>query len=167
MALVNFLVGLAAYFVAGILAAKQTAKVSTGTFAGMWAGGLNGVIGMVVNGTLFFMVNLPRVLNLTSTNPTYAANPDGFRAGVIGGGVGFLIFGLFFAIGLGAGLGALGGLIGKNTSKLVATPPYPAQPYPGQGNLYPSAPYQSYPGQQPYPGQPYPGQLPKPPYYNQ
>lgn len=156
----NFLLGLAAYFVIGILAAKKTGLVRTGTFAGMWVGGAYAVIAFGVSMIVFFTISLPRLLsNIPSL---YASNPDAYRMGAIGGGVGAAIFGIAFAIGLGAGLGALGGLIGKNTSKVVRQPeypPYPAPPFPNAplpGQPYPNTPYpgQPYPANQAYPGQP-------------
>lgn len=150
LTVVSFLLGLAAYFGAGILAARQTGKVSTGTFAGMWTGAIYGIIGFVVGMVLFFQVNLPRLLDTLNNSPSASVNPDAFKTGAIIGGVGGAIFGILFAIGLGAGLGALGGLIGKNISKVQpvpAIPAYPYQPYPGQPGVY--APY-------PAPGQPAP-----------
>ncbi len=152
---VNALLSLAAYFVAGILASKQTGKVSTGTFAGMWTGAIYGAINFVVSLVIFFQVSLPRLLDSLSNSTAVSTNPDAFRMGAIIGGVGVEIFGTLFAIGLGAGLGALGGLIGKNASKVQPVPAVPA---------YPGYPYQPYPGQPvpfaPYlaPAQPYPAQ---------
>jgi len=152
---VGFLLGLVAYFVAGILAAKQTGKVSTGTLAGLWTGVIYGVITFVVSMILFFTVNLPKLTGLQQSSSATSTNFETFRTAAIFGGVGFAIFGILFACGLGAGLGALGGLIGKNSSRVTLPstyPPFPGQPYPGQ-----PYPPQGYPGQ-PYPPQPYPGQ---------
>ena len=56
---VNFLLSLAAYFVAGILASKQTGKVSTGTIAGLWAGTIYGVVNIVISLVIFFQISLP------------------------------------------------------------------------------------------------------------
>src|SRR5258708_34815478 len=42
-----FLLGLAAYFVAGILASKKTGKVRTGTFAALWTRAIHGIIGFI------------------------------------------------------------------------------------------------------------------------
>ena len=163
----NFVLGLAAYFVIGILAAQKTGKVRTGTFAGMWEGGTYGVIVFGVSMIAFFTISLPRLLN--NMPSLYASNPEAFRIGAIGGGVGFGIFGIALAIGLGAGLGALGGLIGKSTSKVARQPeypPYPAQPFPNApfpGQPYPTPyPGQPYPPNQPFPGQPYPASQPYP-----
>jgi hypothetical protein len=180
---VDFLIGLAAFFVAGILAAKQTAKVSTGTFAGLWAGGIYGVVGFIVSMVLFFTVNLPRLQNASSIYTSSSA----YQTGLVIGGVGFAIFGILLAIGFGAGLGALGGLWGKSMSLRAAEPPVPAYPAPGyspQSYPEPYPPQPSYPAQQysdpynpyqnnPYqgnPSQPYPPtqrQDPNPPYYEQ
>src|SRR5258708_9071888 len=143
-----FLLGLAAYFVAGILASKKTGKVSTGTFAGLWTGAIYGIIGFIVSMVLFFTVNLAKILDAAKSS---TLNPDAFRTGAIIGGVGFAIFGILFAVGLGAGLGSLGGLICKNTSKVAAAPAYP--PYPNQPS-YPPYQNQLYPPQA-NPGQPY------------
>lgn len=132
----SFLLSLAAYFLAGMRAAKQTGKVSTGTFAGMWTGGIYGIIGFVVSMVIFFQISLPRLLDTMGAN---SPNPDAFRVGAMIGGVGGAIFGILFAIGLGAGLGALGGLVGKKTSKIqpvVAVPVYPGYPYQDQPMPY-------------------------------
>lgn len=156
LAAVNFLLSLAAYFVAGILSSKQTGKVSTGTLAGMWTGIIYGVVNLVVALVVFFQVSLPRLMQAAqnSNSPVYTNNPDAFRVGLMIGGVGIPVLGALIAVGLGAGLGALGGLIGKNTSKVQPEPAYPAYPsayppYPGQPGSYPppSAPGQPYPGQ--------------------
>jgi len=152
-----FFLGLVAYFVAGILASKKTGKVSTGTLAGLWTGGIYGVISFIVSLGLFFSVNLPRLMSNINNLPS-STSPDTFRTLAIVGGVGGAIFGIAFAIGLGAGLGALGGLIGKSTSKVSPPPAYPNQPYPAQpyppASAYPNQPYPS----NPYPNQPYPNQ---------
>ncbi len=161
---IGFLLGLAAYFVAGILASNKTGKVSTGTFAGLWTGAIYGVIGFVVSMTLFFTVSLPKLQNASTYPSTSSLSPDTFRTAAIFGGVGFAIFGICLAVGLGAGLGSLGGLIGKSTSK-VARPTYP--PYANQPP-YPGQPYPPYANQPPYPGQPYPPYSNQnPPYPNQ
>ena len=68
-----FLLGLAAYFVAGILASKKTGKVSTGTFAGLWTGAIYGIIGFIVSMVLFFTVNLAKILD--AARPS-TLNPD-------------------------------------------------------------------------------------------
>ena len=108
LSVLSFFIGLAAYFAAGIFGAKQTGKVKAGTFAGMWTGGIYGIIGFVVNLALFFEINLPKILAAASATSIYASNPGAYQTGAVIGGVGGGIFGLLFAIGLGAGLGALG-----------------------------------------------------------
>jgi hypothetical protein len=142
---VVFLLGIAAYFIAGILASRQTAKVGTGCIAGLWTGVFYGIISFGVSITIFFSINLPKLMDTYASNSTVSSSTlNNYRLGATIGGVAVEIFGLLFAIGLGAGLGALGGLIGKHTSKIAPAPayPYPAQPYPAQ----------------PYPTQPYPAQ---------
>ncbi len=156
----GFLLGLAAYFVAGILASNKTGKVSTGTFAGLWTGAIYGVIGFVVSMTLFFTVSLPKLQNTSAYPSSSSLSPDTLRTTAIFAGVGFAIFGICLAVGLGAGLGSLGGLIGKSTSKVAAAPTYPPYanqpPYPGQPYPYPGQPNPTYPNQNPpYPHQAY------------
>src|SRR5258708_21387746 len=57
-----FLLGLAAYFEAGILASKKTGKVSTGTFAGLWTGTFSGIIGFIVSMALCSTFNSTKIL---------------------------------------------------------------------------------------------------------
>jgi hypothetical protein len=154
LSIASILFGLVAYFIAGILAAKQTGKVSTGTFAGMWTGSIFGIINLVVSMVVFFQITLPRLLD--STLAASSPNPEVFKTAATIGGVGALIFGSLFAVGLGAGLGALGGLIGKKTSKIqpvVAVPvypDYPYQPYPGQPMPYAQPMTPAQPAPMPY-----------------
>jgi hypothetical protein len=156
---IGFLLGLAAYFVSGIMAAGKTGRVATGTLAGLWTGLFYGIIGFIVNLAVFFTITLPKVEALSSS----LYNGDAYKTGLVFGTVGGSVFGVDLAVGYGAGLGALGGLIGKNNAKVAPAqpayphyPPYQAQPY--------SDPYsaQGQPLQvPPYPGQPYPGQKPQ------
>ncbi|GAC1625872.1 MAG: hypothetical protein NVS4B9_17360 [Ktedonobacteraceae bacterium] len=155
---VGLLLGLTAYFVAGILAARQTGRVSTGVFAGMWTGAFYGVIIFVVSQVLLFTVTLGPTLNRLSYSATRI---DQLRtitiaASLIGG-----ILGIAFAVGFGAGLGALGGLVGRNSWRKTHPqpafpPPYPGQPY---AMNMPMMPMQQYPAQG-YPGPGYPPQQP-------
>ncbi len=169
-----FLTGLAAYFIAGMLASRQTGKVSTGTISGLWTGVFSGILGCIVNIVLFLSITYPTLIDHYN-KVGYPSNvsQSAFQVGAIAGGVGIYILGFIFAIGVGAGIGALGGLLGRSQARKNAPPqPYPAQPYPGQP--YPPQPYpaQPYPGQ-PYPPQPYPNQpsqgqsYPGQPYPNQ
>lgn len=155
LSVLSFFTGLAAYFLAGIMAAKQTGRVRTGVFAGMWTGGVYGIIGFVVSMVLFFQISLPKILDAANASGAYATNMDAFKTGAVIGGVGAAIFGILFAIGLGAGLGALGGLIGRNISKVKPAPVMPGYPvYAGQPYAGQPMPYA--PVAQPYPGQPAP-----------
>ncbi len=161
-----FLLDLGAYFGAGILAARQTAKVSTGTFAGMWAGAIYGLIDFIVKVVIQFTITIPaNAQALQSTSPENAqstANILGI-AGIVGA---FVL--VLAAVGLGAGLGSLGGLIGRNISK-VKLPERALVPYPGPlYGMYP--PMYSMQGQSwqaqagmpayPVPMQPVPGYAP-------
>ncbi len=153
LGILGFLLGLAAYFVAGILASRQTGKVSTGVFSGMWTGGFYGLIGCIAYIILFFTVTLgPTLTRYAQTNPANQVNS--FHSILIGSALVGSLIGIALAIGWGAGLGALGGLIGRNSWRARHPQPlYPGQPYPGQPYVpmpqYPPA--QGYPAQQPWP----------------
>lgn len=148
LSIVSFLLGLAAYFVVGILASKKAGRVSTGTIAGIWTGTIYGVIGCVVSLLIFFTVSFPKIMAANASSSAMASVNQAFKAEAIFGVIGATVFGVLFAIGLGAGIAALGGLIGKSTSNVVdpmpiyppGYPPY-QQPRPGQ----PLSPYSPYP----------------------
>lgn len=171
----GFLLSLAAYFVAGIMASNKTGKVSTGTLAGLWAGLFYGVVGFVIGMIVLFAIVLPKMTDLGSaTGDMSSSSYEVVRTAAIVGGVIGAVFGIAIALGIGAGMGALGGLVGRSSSKVAPRgdavyphyPPYQAQPqpYPVQGQPLPE---QSYPAQ-PYPGQPTPyTSYPQQPYADQ
>lgn len=151
-----FFLGLGAYFVAGMRAAHQSGKVSTGVLAGLWTGGWYAVSNFLLFAILYLGVVLPRITANFSDSFLRTQGDTLAVFAIIGG-----VIGLFFAVGLGAGVGALGGLAGKSTSKVVLPPAYPPYPaYPPVGYVYPAPPY-GYPPQ-PYgyatPSYPYPPQ---------
>jgi hypothetical protein len=175
-----FLLGLAAYFVSGILASRQTALVRTGVFAGMWTGGVYGVIDLVVKLIVIFTITLPAEQAILS-NASAVTAPSQFIAI---GAILEVIVALLLAVGVGAGLGALGGLIGRSNARKrmpqqvyaeqmyqppIGGPyaPYPqnapapfAPPYGDPAQGAPNAGYPNYPG---YPSQP---SQPSQPAYN-
>ena len=154
-----FLTGLAAYFIAGMMASRQTGKVSTGTISGLWAGVFYGVLGFIITTILFLSITYPKLIDhYNSVGYPSNVSQSAFKAGIVAGGVGLYFLGLIFAIGVGAGIGALGGLLGRSQARKNAPlQPYQEQPYPGQ----PYPPPQPYQGQS-YPGQPYPYTQPAP-----
>ncbi len=164
--LVIFIVALVFYLLAGLFAARQTHKVSTGTIAGLLTGVFQGVPGLVA--TTIITVTTVDTLRRTTQSlinnmnvPFHYTNGIIIAGQIIGG-----VIGLAFAIGLGAGLGALGGLIGRGkVQQQQPYMPYPPQPYPPYGAV-PPYPYPPQPGQ-PYQGMPsYPSYPPQgvPPY---
>src|SRR6185437_11705422 len=99
LSVLSFFTGLAAYFLAGIMGAKQNGRLRTGVFAGMWTGAIYGIIGLVVSMILFFQVNLPKALDLLNhSSSTTTMSPDTIRTVAIATGVGTEVFGLLFAI---------------------------------------------------------------------
>lgn len=172
----DFLVPIVALLLAGLLAARRTGRVSTGTLAGLWAGFIGTLIAFAVIAIALETVHhadfIRGVMSNPRVNPQNAEQTGWLGLAIIGGIL------VIVGIGLGAGLGALGGLIGKTVSPLVQRPyppapvylqtPYPAPQSPYQPPLYPPQqppPYQSspYPPQQPPPYQPPPYPPPQPP----
>jgi hypothetical protein len=173
--LVAFLIALAFYLLAGLFAARQTHRVSTGTFAGMLTGVFQGILGFIAGiavniATVNVVRRTAQGLINTTRIPFHYTNGIVIAAAIVSG-----LIGLTFAVGLGAGLGALGGLIGRgNVQQQPPYMPYPGQPYQPYGAYpypYPPQPGQPgpfYQGMPPYPpqqqpGQPYPAQA-VPPY---
>jgi len=156
LGIVNLLLGLAAYFVVGILASKKTGKVGTGSIAGLWTGVFYGVIDAIVSIVLYFTVVAPKTHMPASVNSTT------IQAAVTFGIILGAILGLLFAIGVGSGIGALGGQLGRNMFRGASASVYP-------NNLPQQYPPQQYPPQQQYPEQPYtpqPNSDPYSPYTN-
>jgi hypothetical protein len=149
-----FIINLLVMGVAGLLASRETGKVSTGVIAGLIAGAI-GFLDIFVK--VFYQV-------ITSDTP------GGIGVVAAGALIALVLFeGL--AIGLGAGIGAIGGLIGRgvyNSSHPQPTqtfmPPMAAPMPPMQGAYgppsvyppsYPAQPSGAYPPQYP-PAAPYP-----------
>jgi hypothetical protein len=167
-----FLLDLGAYFGAGILAARQTAKVSTGMLAGLWTGVIYGLVDFIVKIIIQITVTIPatsQYLQPTATPGTGSAQSAANIVGAISITWAFVL--MLASIGIGIGLGALGGLIGRNMSK-IKRPEQVLVPYPGpmygmygQGMYVPTygAPGQNW---QPQPGMPvYPPPLQQVPAY--
>jgi hypothetical protein len=147
------LVYLALFFVAGIMAARQSGSVGAASLAGLLAGGVGALINSVASLIMTFV--FPNTLATSTTVNVLNTNSSAYL--IVGFVVG-LLFGLVLWGALGAGLGALGGLIGQ--SQFRASHPELAQPYP-----YAYAPYPGYLPAPPvgaYPPPP-PGVLPPPP----
>jgi hypothetical protein len=144
-----FLLDLGAFLGAGILASRQTARLSTGVFAGMWAAGIYGFIDFIVKVVIQFTVTIPATTQSLQGSRSTGAQSAADVLGLLGLVGAFLL--VLAAVGLGAGLGVLGGLIGRNISKvklpermLVA---YPGVPY----GMYPMYSMPGAPVQPPYP----------------
>lgn len=159
-----FLIGLALYFVAGMLAAGQTGRVGTGSLAGLVAGAVGGLVALIAG--VIALATLPTsyfqsIADQTQTSGGTPATAQQIQsAAVILGIILYVIVWLVF-IGLGAGIGALGGLAGRGRAP---RPQYSEAMYQGMGQGYPPAP--GYPPQ-PQGGYPQPGQYPPPPGYPQ
>ncbi len=127
----SLLIGIVAYLVVGLLAARETGKVSTGTLAGLWGALFYGVIGLVSTLIITFtrIGELVRRAQITADQLHLAVHYT--PALIIGGAITAAVLGLAFTIGLGAGLGALGGLIGKGMAKVPPPPTYQETYYQG------------------------------------
>ncbi len=159
-----FLIEVALYFTAGMMAARDNGRVGTGSLAGLIAGLLAGVVGAVI--TIFTFFTRPFVLPTNTTMSPTTYHSFILVVGIIGSVLGFAL-----AAGIGAGIGALGGLVGRGQydrahpaqpmMESFYTPMAPGGGYPPTG--YPPAGYPptGYPpaGYPPTPGYP-PAQTP-------
>jgi hypothetical protein len=109
----SVLLWVVAFLGAGILAAKQIGKTSTGTLAGLWAGIVGGLF---TAGTLLF--------ELITSYFGYGYDLETIIA-IIAGSLLGMIFLVLFAMGAGTGLGALGGLIGQSFFRKTPVAPMP------------------------------------------
>ncbi len=108
-----YLVYLALFFVAGIMAARQSGSVGAASLAGLLAGGVGALVSSVVSLIVTFV--FPSTLSSLGATSTLGSDAgDPFIVGFIIGVIISAIFGLLIWGGLAAGLGALGGLIGQN-----------------------------------------------------
>jgi hypothetical protein len=108
-----------AFLLAGLLAAKRTGKVSTGTLAGLWSGIISTIIGIAALIIAFLTVEHAAFVQgalSSSADPRYAQQYVW---------IGLVIFAIvlsFVMAAIGSGLGALGGLIGKSMSPMTQQP---------------------------------------------
>ncbi len=129
----DFFLNLVMYFGVGILASKQTGRLSTGLLASLLTG--------IFFEAIVFIVNLAISI--------FSAGPNTFQASPIL--LEFELLGSWPVIVLSVGLGALGGLIGRSKSPFRLAPAVPVYP------SYPVQPQQPYtPSYVPAPPQPAP-----------
>lgn len=112
-----FLIEVALYFTAGVMAARENGRVGTGSVAGLIAGLMAGVVGAVI--TLFTFFTRPFALAAGANMSPAAFHSFMVVVGIIGA-----VLGLALAAGIGAGIGALGGLMGRGQYDRA----HPAQP---------------------------------------
>lgn len=150
-AVVTFVAALAAYFFAGILAARQTGKVSTGLVAGLFVGLISSLLDGIVTFILFIgdSARIDRLVAQAQARVDQQGGNFHFTRGLLiaftAGGIALVVV---IALLIGLGVGAIGGAVGKNRASL------PANPY--QEGMYQGMP----------PGAAYPppgGYMPPPP----
>jgi len=114
LGLVGVVVAALIYLLAGLLAARRTGRVGTGSFAGLWTGVIGSLIGFL-GALIITYVNIDRLRQQAEAAAHAAAgqvhqavpavtNQAALLAGVLG---------ILFSLVLGLLLGALGGLIGR------------------------------------------------------
>lgn len=149
---VLFLATLALTFLVGLMTARGTGKVGSGSLAGLVAGIFGSLIGSIVSIVILVLFVAPGLQSPDEVSISTTQVQTLFAVVTIGAA----FLGLLLDAGLGAGMGALGGLIGANTSPHRNTsglPPMPQAPMP-------QAP--GYPGNPGYPGIPaQPGSTPQ------
>lgn len=151
----GFFLTIAAFFVIGMLAARKTGRVSTGSLASLIAGSIVAVVTLAVYTVIFLNPEFWQLLIQQSrTLPQLATmSPAELDSLIKTALIMWAIVILVFMIGGGAGLGALGGLFGKNrsnngsspySSQYPQYPHYPPQPDYGSSNQYGHASTPSY-----------------------
>lgn len=161
------LITLVVLFVAGILASKQTGRVSTGVLAGLFAGVIGGLTLTVFIIIWGATVNTDQIVRVMNNSSSSLGSSDPRSVALLVSFI-FSVVAILFLVGIGAGVGALGGLIGRSQAPehlRYAGMPFPPGQYPG----YPPAPG-AYGPQMGYPpagypptGYPQSGQYPPPP----
>ncbi|HLZ60651.1 MAG TPA: hypothetical protein VKR06_27205 [Ktedonosporobacter sp.] len=144
VAILGILLAIIGNLGAGLLAARRTGRVVTGTMAGLWAAPIGTLVMFVILAFALATFAHTDFVNGAASNgqdPQTAEQYAWLGLAILG----VILFAVSF--GVGAGLGALGGLIGKSMSP-TAQQPY--QPVPA----YPQVPYQA--PQPPYPPSSYP-----------
>lgn len=122
--LITWIVGLGAYFWAGMRASKITRVVSTGLLAGMFTGIISSVINLVVVIPITLLnvdklrIAAQKLADSVKNNHTHYTNGSFISTVIIGVIVGIVLAALF-----GVGLGAAGGSVGR------ARAPLPTQTY--------------------------------------
>lgn len=117
--LITWIVGLAAYFVAGMRASKVTRVVSTGLLAGMFTGIISSVINLIVVVPVTLLnvdklrIAAQKVADQVKNNHTHYTNSSFVSTVIIGVIIGIVLAALF-----GVGLGAAGGSIGRARAPL-------------------------------------------------
>jgi hypothetical protein len=135
MTLAALLISLVVYLVAGLLAAAQTGKISTGLVAGLWAALFSSLLNAI--GVMILLLADHALLekvreagqNIVHVSAV-GASPDQL---ILAYTAITLILGLVGATMAGLALGALGGVVGKSTEKSRAPAPqvYQESTYPG------------------------------------
>lgn len=167
------LIGLALLFVAGILAARESGRVSTGTVAGLIAGLIGGVVSAIVTIVAVLSVPFSYFVEAAHRGARGSALTPGQIHNIAQIALVVIIIAEIAAIGveggIGAGLGALGGLIGKGqhgagSPGVQAPPPYQT-PYGTPPPPYTNPAYPPQATNPEYPTQPsrYPPPPPPPP----
>jgi hypothetical protein len=118
----TFIIALAGLFVVGIMAAQKTARVATGTLAGLWAGFVGGLgLGIWVLIAVFALGQsaLQQGINMATTQQS-SLNASQMQSIVVGGLIFAAVLYAVGGLGIGAGIGALGGLVGRSRAKVPA-----------------------------------------------
>ena len=149
---------LVCFLLAGLFAARNSKRVSTGVIAGLFVGGIYLFVDLfIANLLLTYLIIFPQM-----THANYGSGLASAESSILVSTVVYSLIAGLILIGVGALVGALGGLIGRGGS--VPTQPYAPyapNPYQAQAPLYINPqpnPYAPPPEQPVQPGQmpPYP-----------
>lgn len=150
--IITWVVGLAAFFLAGFFAGRRTGKVGTATLAGLWAGIFNGVLPCTIYGIILFVAasNERDVFQSVAAQSSSILTPEMLGSAIRAAILMMLTFCILLNIGVAAAVAPLGGLAGRRKVQPVS----PALPFLPSQAPYAGIPFPPYAGG-PIPPQPY------------
>jgi U5 snRNP spliceosome subunit len=163
--IITWVVGLVAFFLAGLFTARRTGKIGAATLAGLWAGIFNGVLPCTVYGIILFIVasNESDIFQSVASQSSSVLTPEVMGSAIRASILMLLTFCILLNIGVAAAIAPLGGLAGRREVQ----PVLPALPFLPSQAPYAGMPFPPYAGE-PVPPQPYPSYPPtsaaEPPY---
>jgi hypothetical protein len=122
--IIGIIVAIILYLLAGLIAARQTGRVGSGAFAGLWTGVISSILGFIAT-LLFTYLNRAGLRRTalsaaqTAAGQIHQSVPAITTQTVLGAAIVAGILGILLSILLGLILGAIGGLFGRAFARPV------------------------------------------------